>query len=236
MLKRIVAAAALAGALSGVLLTGVQQIAIAPLIRAGEVQEAAKAASPAPSGAPTHEGWQPRDGWERLSATAVANVVLATAYALLLVAALSLRQQSGWRAGLRWGLAGYLVFFVAPALGLPPLLPGSDAAPLVDRQTWWVGAVSCSGAGLWLAAFAKSPLLRVAGLALIAAPHVIGAPQPPGGAPNDAAAARAFIRAAYLANAALWLALGLSVGILCKPANAAPDLAARGPGEAGPLR
>ena len=220
MFKRIVAAAALAGALSGLLLTGVQQIEIAPLIRSAEAQEAANAASGVDSsGLPAHQAWEPRDGWERPTATAVANTVLATAYALLLAAALSVRRQSGARAGLAWGIAGYAVFFVAPALGIAPLLPGSDAAPLADRQMWWVGAVSCSAAGLWLTAFAKSPLPRIAGIALIVAPHVIGAPQAPAGAPNDADAAREFIRATYLANAALWLALGTSVAVLLRPGH-----------------
>ncbi|MGH8712832.1 MAG: CbtA family protein [Casimicrobiaceae bacterium] len=219
MFKRIVAAAALAGALSGLLLTGVQQIEIAPLIRSAEAQEAANAASGVESAVAAHKARERRDGWERLTATAVANTVLATAYALLLAAALSVRRQSGWRAGFAWGIAGYAVFFVAPALGIAPLLPGSDAAPLADRQMWWVGAVSCSAAGLWLTAFAKSPLPRIAGIALIVAPHVIGAPQAPAGAPNDADAAREFIRATYLANAALWLALGTSVAVLLRPGH-----------------
>ena len=45
MFKRIVAAAALAGAMSGIALTAVQQIEIAPLIRAAEMREAAAAAA-----------------------------------------------------------------------------------------------------------------------------------------------------------------------------------------------
>lgn len=43
MLKSIVAAAALAGLVAGLLLTAVQQIAVAPLIRAAEAREAAHA-------------------------------------------------------------------------------------------------------------------------------------------------------------------------------------------------
>ena len=112
-----------------------------------------------------------------------------------------------------WGAAGYLVFFVAPALGLPPELPGTEAAPLRDRQIWWTVAVVLSAAGLGLAAFAKNIALRVLGLALIAAPHIVGAPVPAihgGTAPPDLASA--FMRAAYLANAAFWLALGTLVG------------------------
>jgi predicted cobalt transporter CbtA len=43
VLKSIVAAAALAGLVAGLLLTAVQQIAVAPLIRAAEAREAAHA-------------------------------------------------------------------------------------------------------------------------------------------------------------------------------------------------
>jgi len=112
-----------------------------------------------------------------------------------------------------WGVAGYLVFFVAPALGLPPELPGTEAAPLRDRQVWWTATVIFSAAGLGFAAFGKSIAVRALGLALIAAPHIVGAPVPAvhgGTAPPELV--RAFTRAAYLANAAFWLALGALAG------------------------
>jgi cobalt transporter subunit CbtA len=112
-----------------------------------------------------------------------------------------------------WGIAGYLVFFVAPAVGLPPELPGTEAAPLRDRQVWWTATVIFSAAGLGLAAFATNIFLRVVGFALIAAPHIVGAPLPVihgGTAPPELA--REFTRAAYVANAAFWLALGAVLG------------------------
>jgi cobalt transporter subunit CbtA len=147
----------------------------------------------------------------------VANVVLATGFALLLTVAMSQRRHSGWRAGMLWGLAGYAVCFVAPALGLAPELPGIESAPLAARQTWWIAAVSCSAAGLWLAVFAKKPLARIVGIALLFAPHVVGAPSPTGMDASIGDDGRAFIRATYLANAALWLMLGLMIGVLSKP-------------------
>lgn len=213
MFKHLVASAAIAGIIAGVLLTAIQQIEIAPLIRAAEAIEAVQAA-PAQPGNDDATSWSPRPGWQRPGATAAANVVLATGFALLLGAAISLRRQSGWRAGLLWGIAGYAVFFVAPAIGLPPELPGGAAAPLGARQMWWVGTVSASAAGGWLAAFARPPLLRATGFALIAAPHLIGAPSSPG---NDSADALAFVRATYLANAALWATLGVLIGALASP-------------------
>jgi cobalt transporter subunit CbtA len=221
MFKHITATAALAGVLAGLVLTAVQQIEVVPLIRAAEIREAANATVQAAISVHPHQAWSPQDGWERLIATAVANIVLATAFALLLVAAMSLRRHFGWRAGLGWGIAGYAVFFVAPAIGIPPALPGSDSIPLADRQMWWIGVVSCSIAGLWLAAFAKQPLVRVLGFALIVAPHVFGARQPYFGGITVAGdgAAHAFVRATFLVNAVLWILLGILVGALCKSAN-----------------
>ena len=169
MFTRIIAVAAVAGLLVGLLLTAIQQTEIVPLIRAAEAREAAATAAHAANEVHAREAWVPRDGWERLVATMVANIVLATAFALLLGAAMSRRQQSGWRAGLVWAIAGYAVFFVAPALGLAPELPGANSAPLADRQIWWIAAVSSSGAGLWLATFGKTvvahPRHRAAGCA-----------------------------------------------------------------------
>jgi cobalt transporter subunit CbtA len=215
MFKRIVAAAALAGVMSGALLTVIQHIEIVPLIEAAEVREAANLASqPAHQHPELNQPWTPHGGWERTFATAVSNIILAIAFALLLGAAMSLRQSSGWRTGLVWGIAGYIVFFVAPALGLPPELPGTDAAPLSDRQLWWLGTAGCTALGLWLAAFAGKPLVRVFGLVLLCAPYVLGAPQAPidDGA-NSGDLAKEFVRATYLANAAMWLSLGTLVGI-----------------------
>ncbi len=195
--RRIVLAAAFAGLISGLLLTAVQQFQVEPLIRKAEVLEA-----------------HPHDSPPTVLATAAANVVVATGFALLLGAAFSLRSRRGWRIGLLWGLAGYAVFFIAPSLGLPPELPGSDAGPLLDRQLWWAGTVAASAAGLWLAVFARNPLLRILGPVLLLAPHLIGAPHSAeGGGTAPFQLAREFIIATGIANAILWLSIGGLFGL-----------------------
>lgn len=203
--RRIVVAAALAGLLSGLLLTAIQQLQVTLLIRQAEALESHAHATP-PS----------------LLATTSANVVLATGFALLLGAAISLRPPAGWRAGLLWGAAGYAVFFVAPALGLPPELPGTESAPLREREVWWVATAVFSAAGLWLVAFGKRRLLRIIGGALLFAPHLIGAPHPAvqGGTPT-AEMARDFIRATYIANAVLWLSIGGLFGFFYRDKSSA---------------
>ncbi|MGI8894221.1 MAG: CbtA family protein [Casimicrobiaceae bacterium] len=222
MFRRIVSSAALAGVCSGLLLTAIQQVEVTPLIRKAEVSEEAavalaKSAHGHLSSGPPHAAWAPHTGSERLVATAVSNTFLATGFALLLAAAISLQGQTGWRAGLIWGTAGYAVFFVAPSLGLPPELPGVQAAPLRERELWWVVTVLFSAAGLWLVAFSRQSMIRVLGLVLLAAPHAIGAPQPAmHGATAPIELAQDFVRATYLANAAFWLALGGLLGYLYK--------------------
>jgi len=206
MWKRIASAAAVAGLAAGLTLTAIQQIEVAPLIEASEVLEASL-----PRQAHAHDAAKPEPA-SRLAATAVANVVLATGFALILAACLALRGHRGWRAGLAWGLAGYAVFFVAPALGLPPELPGMDSAPLQDRTIWWVETALLTAWGLWLLAFGRRKASRWAGVALLALPHVLGAPPAtrPTGAMRDMALQFAFATA--LANAFLWLVMGIIVG------------------------
>ncbi|HEX8615229.1 MAG TPA: CbtA family protein [Telluria sp.] len=231
--NRILASAAAAGILAGLLLTGVQQVQVAPIILQAEVFESAapkvlETAAPHshadatqhehPEGAHEHGGWQPDDGLERTFYTAVANISAGVGFALLLVAAISLYgRTSNWRAGLLWGAAGYTAFFVAPSIGLPPELPGTVAAPLLARQLWWTATVAASAGGLALLVFAKNWPLRIAGALLLFVPHLIGSPQPAihsSSAPPELA--RSFLYATLLANCAFWLAMGALAGYFYK--------------------
>jgi cobalt transporter subunit CbtA len=218
VLTRIVAAAALAGVTAGLLLTAVQYFAVAPLLRAAEVYEDAAIAASAPVHAhgadPAAPAWSPREGWSRTLATTLANSALATGFALILAGGMTLRRAEGLRAGVLWGIAGFLVFFVAPSVGLPPELPGSIAAPLHDRQVWWVATVAATAAGLWLIAFGVKPLYRVLGIIVLCAPHLAGAPPAPEGVSVvPPALVLQFLYGAYGVNAMLWLVLGGLVGI-----------------------
>lgn len=80
-------------------------------------------------------------------------------------------------------LSGFATFALSPSLGLPPELPGMQAAELSHRQMWWVMTAAATVAGLFLASGVKSWLGRLAGLALMVAPHLLGAPQPPASVP-----------------------------------------------------
>ena len=247
--KRIVGAAALSGLLAGLVLTAVQQWQVAPLTAQAEVFEDAAADQPVapaaaqrstdaatPGAAPEHDAqpvhaqghdqdheheWQPENGWQRTAFSTLANVTLAVGFGLLVGAAMNAAGHAiSWQRGLLWGVAGYLVMFVAPALGLPPELPGTAAAPLQQRQLWWLFAVLASGSGMACLIRTRSWLIRAVGLALIAAPLLIHAPlpaHPHSSAP--AALAHDFIRASALANALLWLVLGAAMGYWYRPAS-----------------
>ena len=153
--------------------------------------------------------WQPAEGTERLMFTALANISLAVGFALLLASALFLHGgAAGWRTGLAWGLGGYLVFFIAPSIGLPPELPGTVSAPLAARQLWWISTVASAAAGLALLVFG-SRSLKIIGVICMFLPFLIGAPHPDVAAENiPLALTQAFVIATAIANGIFWLVLG----------------------------
>ncbi|WP_017450318.1 CbtA family protein [Herbaspirillum rubrisubalbicans] len=227
--RRMASAVVIAGALSGVLLSGVQQFQVEKIIlKAEEYEKAGEAAvaqaqqhdhdrdQATATSAHAHEhahdadAWEPADGAERTGYTVLANVSMAVGFALMLVAAFALSGRTiSWRSGLLWGLAGYGVFFVAPSLGLPPEVPGTLAAPLHARQLWWVMTAAMTAASLGLFVFTRGWPYKLVGVLLLVVPHLVGAPQPEvHGSVAPEELAQAFIHATALANAVFWLALG----------------------------
>ncbi len=211
--RRLVFAALCAGLVAGVFATVAHQIGTVPLILQAETYEK-------PSGrtmAAAHEGsgaWEPANGAERTAYTLLADILTAVGFALLLEAGLTLHGRDiGWRQGLLWGLAGFATFTVAPSLGLPPQLPGSEAAPLFDRQLWWLGTVVATGCGLVLIAFTTQARWTILATIIIVLPYLYGAPQPPEHiAEVPATLSRHFTVAATVVNFLFWLILGASAG------------------------
>jgi cobalt transporter subunit CbtA len=183
--RNIVVVAALAGAIAGLGMTVAQHFSTVPLILKAETYEEQSAAPAHDHGDATaaHEhgadGWAPSDGLERTAFTAAANIVTGIGFALLLIAASELFGGiRDWRQGVFWGLAAFVVFTLAPGLGLPPELPAMPAADLGARQLWWVATVASAAVALWLLFYQRSLLGVIAAFVLLVAPHVIGAPQP----------------------------------------------------------
>ena len=218
MIKRIAQTAGFTGLLAALLLTLLQSFWVAPLILQAESFEKAPAATQMPhehaAGAAAHshdtEAWEPEDGWQRVLSTTGGNLVVAVGFALMLAGLYTLRAPTRTAQGLLWGLAGYATFVLAPTLGLPPELPGTAAAELTLRQTWWIGTAASTAVGIALIVFGRSWLLKVLGVAILAVPHLIGAPQPPVHSMLAPEALEAqFKIASQLTNVAFWLALGL---------------------------
>ncbi|MBL4811838.1 MAG: CbtA family protein [Rhodobacteraceae bacterium] len=181
MTKHLMTCALFAGLAAGALAVLLQLTFITPLLFEGELFETgarvhfANGVAESPAGAPPV--------WGEISrhlGTFGMNLISYTGFAFLLVAGFALAERSGHevtaRKGAIWGLAGFIAVNLAPAFGLPPELPGTIAAELGARQTWWVGCVLATIAGLAALGFGRSPVIIAAGMVLIALPQIIGAP------------------------------------------------------------
>ncbi len=235
MITRLLSAALVAGFLASVVATGLQLALTSPLILQAETYEgegahAALAPSPfasliVPAHAHTHsegghdhgtaEEWQPAPGLQRMAFTGLATLVGGVGYALLLAAVmLALRREPTPQGGLVVGIAGFLAVALAPAIGLPPELPGMGAAPLVLRQSWWLMTVIATGLGLYLIAVRRVPLTILGGLVLIVAPHLAGAPQSVDTVSSQVppAAAAQFAARSLAIGFVFWAVIGLAYG------------------------
>jgi cobalt transporter subunit CbtA len=219
-LRRIVWLALVAGVVAGVAATAVQWFTTRPLILEAERYElaaqAGNAAAPMSTGdhaghAATHD-----ELLSRAANTLVFNVLAGIGFGLVLSAVLSTRAARGPSQGLVLGFAGFVAVSLAPAIGLPPKLPGTATADLLDRQLWWAGTAAASVIGLALLGFGRRAVLKAAGAALLLAPHLVGAPAldyvPPGGPPVSLQSR--FIVMSLGASALFWLVLGGLLGWL----------------------
>lgn len=234
--RRVVYYSILVGIVAGIVLTAVQRFQVVPIIFAAEAFEGASADVASGGGdGHDHEHWGPEDGFERTAYTAFSNALTAVGFALVLLSAILVAQtwsrerplRPTWKRAIGWSLAGYAVFWLAPALGLPPEIPLQNAADLQDRQVWWVICVVCTAAGIGGLAFAPAPWRWMAPL-VIAVPYLIGAPHPEGPmfldqSPEAAKALEAlagqYVYAAAIANAVFWATLGTLVTWSCVRIN-----------------
>lgn len=217
MIKRIAQTAGFTGLLAALLLTVLQSLWVTPLILEAETFEK-PAETPAHTHTDTHmaahthdaEAWEPEDGWQRVLSTTGGNLVVAVGFALMLAGLYTLRSPTRTSQGVLWGLAGYATFCLAPTLGLPPELPGTAAADLLQRQVWWVSTAASTAVAIALVVFGKHWALKVLGVVILVIPHVLGAPQPE---VHSSLAPQAletqFKMASQLTNVVFWLALGV---------------------------
>jgi cobalt transporter subunit CbtA len=132
------------------------------------------------------------------------------------------------RSAIAWAAAAFVATGLAPAAGLSPELPGMAAADLLARQSWWFLTATLTALAIWLFLRSEQPLLKLLAVALLLAPHVLGAPHlgeaVAGKVPAELASR--FAAMSLAVQAALWIATGIAVGVLW------PRLARRGEGSA----
>ncbi len=209
MIRRVLLAAVLAGIAAGLVMSVIQHWRVTPLILAAEAYEVAH----------SHEEeeaeWMPADGVERTAFTVLFNVLTGIAFAFIAAAAaLITRLPLNANSGLMWGLAGFATFMLAPSAGLPPELPGMARGDLASAQLWWWSAVAATAGGIGLMALTRHLAWKAAAIALIALPHVIGAPHGDGTSAVPAGLANAFAANAIAVSAVFWMVLGVSLGYL----------------------
>lgn len=257
MLTRVLSAGLLAGLFAGLAIAILQNFTTTPLIIAAEAFENAEPAqasgsqglivrtalsSEAPfvlahadhgAGAAHGSGsvWAPEEGFERIAFTSATTIAAAIGFAFLLLGGMLIAgNEINERSAMVWAAGGFIATGLAPAVGLPPELPGMAAADLVDRQSWWLLTASMTALSLWM--FLSSGDLRMRGLAvvLLLAPHVLGAPHvegvEAGRVPAELAAH--FAAASLAVHAALWLATGFALGTLWPKLAAASQPQAAG--------
>ncbi len=231
MVRHLLVTAALAGAAAGSIAAALQLGFVVPALLEGELFESGERLHFMLDGTPQSERGGADLGGDRTrhAMTVAFSVVTYLGYALILTGAMAFAERYGFaataRAGLVWGVSGFVAVQLAPAIGLPPELPGTPAAEVGSRQAWWLLTVSSSVAGLALVAFTRG-LLPFAGGALLLLPHLIGAPRLDtywGVAPPELAAH--FVTLSLGAALAGWTSLGFLCGWFWERRHGSPHIA-----------
>lgn len=213
MLKNLVYSALFAGLAAGIIVAALTIFMLVPLLLEAELYE---------TGMLIHFGdvtgamldIEIEQDWVRNGMTALFAATIYIGFAFVMVAAMAFAQEKGvlitTRGGILWGLAGYAAFQLAPAAGIAPELPGMIAAEITARQIWLVGTIAATATGVAAVVFGKNWLHWGLGLAVLAIPHIIGAPHPEvfgGTVPPELAAE--FAGRSLAVGAVGWIVLGV---------------------------
>ncbi|MBB3234082.1 CbtA family protein [Phyllobacterium endophyticum] len=220
MLVRYLLATIVAGLFAGILLTPAMYVRTVPLILHAEEYENAgghEHSHDAAAAAVPHEHEEeasPALPFGRLGNTLLINLVAGAGFALMTgAAALFLGRRITLQNGIYWGLAGFFIFNLAPAFSLAPELPAMPAADLAARQAWWLVTVVLSAGGVYLIVLRNEIWARIAGVLLIVAPHVYGAPQAQNlNSAVPATLASEFAVSTLATNLFFWIVLGTALG------------------------
>jgi len=226
MLPRILTSAVFAGAVAGLIAGLLQLVFVQPVLLHAELYESGElvhfATSVMVDGAAhdhaSHDHVTPAT-LMRNGLTVVFSMLLYSGYALILLSVMSQAEARGAsitpRTGLIWGAAGFVAIFLAPAFSLAPEVPGVASIDIAQRQVWWLGTVVSTAIALWLIAFHRGWMFWGIAVALLLAPHLIGAPQAEefaGPVPTELASL--FTSRALGTSMASWTILGCLAGFM----------------------
>ena len=206
MFRALVFSAAAAGCCGGLIVSIFQWAIVTPLILEAETFETGVTIAGHGSGGLDYG---------RTALTILATIVYSTGLALVLLGLMVFaRAKITMDSALAWGVAGFFAVALAPALGLPPVVPGIPEAPLMERQIWWAGTALATMLGIWAIMRMRTWPWVVLGVALILVPHLIGAPHPEV-ADSDVPTALAgrFVAASLSASALLWICVPAFSGL-----------------------
>jgi len=213
MFTRILTSALFAGFAAGLIAAVLQLVFVQPVLLHAELYETGAKLHFGTEGSSAHGPAMAFDAM-RDGLSILFSGLIYTGYGLILVAAMALADERGVkitpRKGILWGIAGFIAVHFAPAISLPPEVPGSAAADVAVRQVWWFSTVAVTGLAMALIAFGQSWKTWGAAVLLLIAPHLIGAPHPEifqGTTPPELASL--FATRALGVGLSVWALLGL---------------------------
>jgi cobalt transporter subunit CbtA len=215
-LRAVLLPALLAGVAGGLAAACLQQLFLVPMILQAEAVEL---------GGAEHV----HHGLDRVLYTTLFDCLGAFGFALLLAAGLAWRGRVSWKQGLAWGLAGFASFALAPALGLPPELPGVESASLVARQSWWIATALATAGGIACLTFAPRRGVKLLGVVMIVLPHCVGAPAVDASNPLPEALARNFALGSLATSLVMWVVIGIVTAVSTRRLEASASAAETAP-------
>lgn len=216
MFKNIFVSAVVCGAIAGVLATVMQMLLVTPLLMEAELFETGQSMHFITDGSP-ESPIKHVDIWEdpyRHLMTLCFNLVTFTGFGFILIAAMAFFQKRGFTLskaeGIVAGVSGFIVFQLAPSVGLPPELPGTIGVTVGLKQTWWIITIISTTVGILLLFLDKHKVVSGVGIIFITIPHLIGHPKLEtyfGVAPPELAAE--FASRALAVSLIAWIILGV---------------------------
>jgi|TARA_B110000008_G_scaffold163709_2_gene164072 cobalt transporter subunit CbtA len=216
MFKNIFVSAVVCGAIAGVLATVMQMLLVTPLLMEAELFETGQSMHFITDGSP-ESPIKHVDIWEdpyRHLMTLCFNLVTFTGFGFILIAAMAFFQKRGFTLskaeGIVAGVSGFIVFQLAPSVGLPPELPGTIGVTVGLKQTWWIITILSTTVGILLLFLDKHKVVSGVGIIFITIPHLIGHPKLEtyfGVAPPELAAE--FASRALAVSLIAWIILGV---------------------------